>query len=228
MILLYFPSRRDEFPLLSFTRRETVQPKGKQMYRYPSILVFTVLVVSFPLLVGCSRTPCYKGYVPVTEKEALAFGQELVDRYEHGDKSWYIHPEGYWESPKVFHANAALMYFNGLDIPNHKKNPPSEKEKYKKIEKSDAEKSEADIFWEEYDHRFKNPVLKCVKPMYGTYSVYISFTFDKTTDSPTQAQFLSTIETTQERYFPVVKIKKTGEIVIAGDGTILPKPKGRK
>ena len=176
---------------------------------------------------GCSRTPCYKGYVPVTEEEALAFGQELIDRAAQGDDSWYIQPDESWMSPEVKDANTAVMYFYGLDIPRSRKKPRPVIDVPKKDEKSNAEKSETDIFLEGYPRRFKNPVLKGVKPMYNTYSIYFDFTFDKTADTPAQEQILSKIETTQERYLTVVKNKKTGEIVIAGDGMKLPKPKAK-
>ena len=63
------------------------------MHRYPSILVFTVLAVPFSLAAGCSRTPCYKGYVAATEANALAFAQELTDRHERGDDSWFFRSE---------------------------------------------------------------------------------------------------------------------------------------
>lgn len=48
---------------------------------------FLLLVVLFGSVLGCSR-PNYKGYVPVTEKEAVAFAQDLIDKTEKGDVSW--------------------------------------------------------------------------------------------------------------------------------------------
>lgn len=48
---------------------------------------FLLLVVLFGSVLGCSR-PNYKGYVPVTEKEAAAFAQDLIDKTEKGDVSW--------------------------------------------------------------------------------------------------------------------------------------------
>ncbi|MBR2584064.1 MAG: hypothetical protein IKE64_01355 [Thermoguttaceae bacterium] len=197
------------------------------MNRYQLISNYMVPIILLTVFVGCSRTPCYKGYVPVTEEEALAFGQELIDRAAQGDDSWYIQPDESWMSPEVKDANTAVMYFYGLDIPKSRKKPRPVIDVPKKDEKSNAEKSETDIFLEGYPRRFKNPVLKGVKPMYNTYSIYFDFTFDKTADTPAQEQILSKIETTQERYLTVVKNKKTGEIVIAGDGMKLPKPKAK-
>lgn len=48
---------------------------------------FLLLVVLFGSVLGCSRSN-YKGYVPVTEKEAAAFAQDLIDKTEKGDVSW--------------------------------------------------------------------------------------------------------------------------------------------
>ena len=200
---------------ITFHRR-----KAMKDCRLISLWMIPALLLMFS---GCSRTPCYKGYVPATEKEALAFGQELVDRAARGDDSWYIQPKGYWHSPKVRDANEAVLFFYGLDIPT--RNPSTETEEIGA--KSEFQKKQ-EALREEYDRRFKDPVLKGVKPMYGTYTIYFDFTFDKTTDNPAQAQFLSEIEPTQEKRFTIVKNKKTGEIVIAGEGMSLPKPKGKQ
>ncbi len=169
-----------------------------------------VLAVLFTAMAGCSRTPCYKGYVPVTKEEALAFGRELMDRYEHGDDSWYIQPREFWGSSKVLDANEAVQYFYGLDILKIEDKPLPQTEDPQRA-RDFMEKAEAARM--NILRRYKNPIFKGVAPTYNTYSVYFDFSFD---------------ETTQERYLTLVKNKKTGEIVIAGDGMNLPKPAKRK
>ncbi len=90
------------------------------MHRYPSILVFTVLAVPFSLAAGCSRTPCYKGYVAATEANALAFAQELTDRHERGDDSWFFSPTlAESRDPEFVKAVEADLFFRGKDIPKN-------------------------------------------------------------------------------------------------------------
>lgn len=190
------------------------------MNRYPtnrslliSIALATVALVSSSA--GCSRVPCYKGYVPVTEEEALAFGQELIDRYERGDDSWCIMPRLTGPIPEraaALTANAAVLYFYGLDIPEGQRDPAKTlKEEADKISEDALAKTEAMHL--EQMRQMGDPVLKGVKPMYNTYSIY--FDFQRTDGGK------------WEQYFTVVKYKKTGEIVIAGQGMSLPKPKGK-
>ncbi|MBR2584062.1 MAG: hypothetical protein IKE64_01345 [Thermoguttaceae bacterium] len=83
-------------------------------------LVLSRMVLSLLLAIsGCSRTPCYKGYVPATEEDALAFAQELMDRHERGDDSWFYSPSlEEMRGPEFVKAVGAGYYFQGLDVPN--------------------------------------------------------------------------------------------------------------
>lgn len=176
-----------------------------------SLLSLVIPTLLFTLAFGCSQSPCYKGYVPVTEKEALAFGQELVDRAARGDDSWYVVPPSTWRTPERINANAAVFYFYGLDIPEKKRDPDKMKEESDRIGEDLI--AEADARNLEELRLLSDPVLKGVKPTFNTYSVYFEFLY------------AGKIKT--EQHYTVVKNKKTGGIVIAGQGMSLPKPKGK-
>ena len=186
------------------------------MNRYPtnrslliSIALATVALVSSSA--GCSRVPCYKGYVPVTEEEAQAFGRELIERAARGDKSWYEDaPLSTRRTVEWANASAAVLYFYGLDIPEMLRDPAKTiKEEAEIIGEERLAKMEEDE--KERVGRMGDPVFLEAKPTFNTYTVYFEF---QRADGDNRKES-----------YTLVKNKKTGEIVIAGCGMSLPRPK---
>ena len=162
---------------------------------------------------GCSRVPCYKGYVPVTEEEAQAFGRELIERAARGEKSWYeAAPLSTRRTVEWANASAAVLYFYGLDIPEMLRDPAKTiKEEAEIFSEERLAKMEEDE--KERVGRMGDPVFLGAKPTFNTYTVYFEF---QRADGDNRKES-----------YTLVKNKKTGVIVIAGCGMSLPRPKGK-
>jgi hypothetical protein len=149
-----------------------------------------LLLVLFSSVVGCSRSPSYKGYVPVTQEEATAFAEQLVERTSQGDTSWRL------EIAVDIDATAAVYSIAGIDIPIFCRNP------------SEQDRIEWKAMSEEWNKRAQQDLqeirMKEIKEMGNTYIAV----FD----------FVRKSGKTSENYITLLKKSDTGEIVMAGLG----------
>lgn len=79
--------------------------------------VFLFLAILFS---GCSSQNEYKGYIPVTQAEAEAYGKRFVEMYNQGDKSEFL------EIATDVDALVAACIFKGMDYPGAFRNPTPE------------------------------------------------------------------------------------------------------
>ena len=176
------------------------------MNRCVSILMILMLVVPFSLVTGCSRTPCYKGYVPATEADALAFARELMDRHERGDDSWFYSGSDL-RDPECVKASAAALYFCGLDIPEFLRDGTP----LTLPELTDEQKEAEAARRKETLSKTSDITFKKVEPKDGTYCICFECLYDGEKN---------------EQRLTFIKQKKTGRFVILGTGMRPLEPKG--
>ncbi len=155
--------------------------------RLISLWMIPALLLMFS---GCSRTPCYKGYVPATEADAKVFARELLDRHERGDDSWFCSPSlAQMYDPEYAKAAEAELYFRGKDIP---KIPPLPDVTNEELEANAAGHKEI-------LDSISDIVFKRVEPKDGAYRVCFEY-------SREEEKF--------EHRITFVKHKKSGRFVI--------------
>ncbi len=170
--------------------------------RLISLWMIPALLLMFS---GCSRTPCYKGYVPATEEDALAFARELMDRHEHGDDSWFYSPSlADMCDPEYAKAAEAGLYFCGLDIP---KVPPHF------YDRTNEEKQASAARTMEALSKTSDIVFKDVEPKDKTYCVCFECLYEGERN---------------EQRLKFVKHKKSGRFVVLGTSMRPSKPKGER
>jgi|BioPla2DNA2_1021312.scaffolds.fasta_scaffold24854_2 hypothetical protein len=156
-----------------------------------------LLLVLFSSVVGCSRSPSYKGYVPVTQEEAIAFAEQLVERTSQGDVSWYL------EIPEDPEATAAIFAIAGLDIPAGFRNITDEDRATLKKNKVLFHPNGSDL----RELKFKE-----VKKQFNTYIAVFEFT--REVGDGTTSKMATTVN-----HIVLLKRRDTGKIVMAGLGT---------
>ena len=158
-----------------------------------------LLLVLFSSVVGCSRSPSYKGYVPVTQEEATAFAEQLVERTSQGDVSWYL------EICADIDSQAAVYAFAGLDVPIDLKDPTEEFED----------------FLRDTAHEMNKKIAVCIRELRllevkeagNTYVAFFEFTLEKMNEKTATGDMI-----TSEEHLTFVKKRDTGEIFIAAIG----------
>jgi hypothetical protein len=157
-----------------------------------------LLLVLFSSVVGCSRSPSYKGYVPVTQEEATAFAEQLVERTSQGDTSWCL------DIAEDIDSVAAIYATAGLDIPTDLRNPTEESRNAWRSSVLEVNRTLAE--------RLRKLRLVEIKDHFNTYIAVFEFT-NEISDGTT-----SKMATTVNR---IVLLKRgdTGKIVIATIGT---------
>jgi hypothetical protein len=151
--------------------------------------------VKYSSVVGCSRSPSYKGYVPVTEEEATAFVEQLVERTSQGDTSWVL---GISED---IDSIVAIYTVAGLDVPNMFRDlTPEERASLNEVNGEYTQ-------W--LSQNVKEVKLKEIKEIGNTYVAVIGFVVRGKEGAA---------DVEQEDRLTFLKKRNTGEIVIAGIG----------
>ena len=178
---------------------------------------FLLLVVLFGSVLGCSR-PNYKGYVPVTEKEAAAFAQDLIDKTEKGDVSWL---------PKMaadMDAMAATYALVEKRIPEDLVEPTEE-------DRAEWKKAVEKLFGRYADY-LETLTLSRIEEEGNTYDIVMEFDFNRAKPSSqrrgpsspgsprhdsTHEGFFASLGAPNDNTFYLTLLKKsdTGEIVVA-------------